>query len=1524
MAPRNDGDPLARYRDPLAKYRSKSKKNIDAIVKKYSMGFGKDGPGISLGAAGAAQGMAANPDIASQVGQLRDAQVASDAIGEKSSPPMEFLQWAGDAIDTLGSGVRASVSTKFTAVEDVLTGNASWDDLRDILAPDLWMATAAKQRLGLDTSGDGERLNQAVTDFENRTGAGEYLQRGIDKNNWQDTPLNNAVVKGAIGFAGDVGLDPLTYATFGTGALGKTAATQATRLAIATAGKEGAEAVATGAAKKALSASDDATSKLADNWVRRTAETTAESGTKSVDEIVEQTLKNATPDELADMAANQLADEAAAAYRRGGNIGLRRTLRDQLGDEAGEALFSAMPAPVRGGIRMFGQPITPRGVGGGRTFDKLGPLGKLGEKTYLGQSALRNLAVSGPLAPVARNIGRLGESVTLAKGEAAQAGTKALRATPGQLIAEQRVAGMGRSALAEQAGRRAVRQTVGELVTKWDQAAKQSGDEKALWRLAGDYYSQADDDFANIVPKTEFEVKAKELAQDITNTLDNIYANNKELFPEDFFENVGYIRGARRVEAEGETARRAQRTSVAGNRSGSAGTGARKKFGVYDDDGNFQRWLSVKEVNEGLGREKFSTDLRRVVAKVGQTLEREAGAAALGKALRETGLAFRLPEDLPLSNNKLLGVGRDAVNARTRQAERVTKAAADMEANPLTALQDPDKVAARSKAAKTANKAQQAADDAARRADELAAAAVAQAANEGPEAAADALIRADGARLIAQNLQEKASAARAAIDAINDDLGRVAKTQADKLRTDAANILADADALRAIVTQAARNPDAYGNELYRALADNVLTMKRATVAEVAARAERQMIEASKAATALDRLLRSEVADEDMRAALVGQRVKVTDRGNYGNIVKVEGNDVTVRFYNRKTGARAERIIPVDQLQPTVIEAAQRRAGRAEMLADNVSRLDQLTDPSKSVAERITAPGSGYSRLGTVEIKGEVADISKALQDYFTDDVTARALTRMYEVKTTSQARTFMTTVYDPLEALWRTYATVGRGPGYVARNVLGGMWNAFIPGANAKDFKIAFAHAKAVRRGTQKATKAFESGAVDVADIGAIVDTFILDELAATGIKVNGRGLDEWHSEAVSRGMFVDSVSMALSVGGNISPDQFVRGTRRNFMPNANMEGVGKAGQTYEKVIDVAGNNFWIRYMSEFAGGSEMYLRMGTFYSGVRQYGEFGADMGELLVKATQFDYGDLSAIERRIVRFGIPFFVWTKNNVPLQLRTLINQPGKVSGLLRLNASVQQMVAGDGENSWADPYLPEWMREYMGKVSGIAPTGSPWVFGLNAPLTDLNRFLTVPDEPLNPLSWGEQYMSKAGDDVKGSMNPFAKAAIESVSGTNSFTGAKFTDREAPGWYQMLAKLPLVPDTTIDPATGKVMANDFVPTQLRNLLPPLGQAERLAPVGPLYNERYRDRWLTSVLSQTVGPLSPVTPVGTLTDDQLISSLKRNDREVTDNFKQAAAEKGLDGNAILRAVRNGATADDIRSGIESGFYRASWSG
>ena len=68
------------------------------------------------------------------------------------------------------------------------------------------------------------------------------------------------------------------------------------------------------------------------------------------------------------------------------------------------------------------------------------------------------------------------------------------------------------------------------------------------------------------------------------------------------------------------------------------------------------------------------------------------------------------------------------------------------------------------------------------------------------------------------------------------------------------------------------------------------------------------------------------------------------------------------------------------------------------------------------------------------------------------------------------------------------------------------------------------------------------------------------------------------------------------------------------------------------------------------------------------------------------FDYADLSAFERGVIRRVIPFYTWTRKNLPLQLEMMLTNP-KIYNRM---GSLKREIERDADT---EEYLPNWINE---------------------------------------------------------------------------------------------------------------------------------------------------------------------------------------------------------------------------------------
>jgi hypothetical protein len=138
-------------------------------------------------------------------------------------------------------------------------------------------------------------------------------------------------------------------------------------------------------------------------------------------------------------------------------------------------------------------------------------------------------------------------------------------------------------------------------------------------------------------------------------------------------------------------------------------------------------------------------------------------------------------------------------------------------------------------------------------------------------------------------------------------------------------------------------------------------------------------------------------------------------------------------------------------------------------------------------------------------------------------------------------------------------------------------------------------------------------------------------------------------------------------------------------------------------------------------------------------------------VKKFLFDYEDLSETERFFFKRIIPFWTWTRKNIPLQVEMMIRNPAKYSKVEKTIRGIQ------GEESTKD--MPFYLKESSTvplPIKGRA--GKKYGFSLEQwlPAFDINRFTTSPERGFR------EFMNM--------MNPLIKLPVTLGTGIDLYTG----------------------------------------------------------------------------------------------------------------------------------------------------------
>lgn len=315
------------------------------------------------------------------------------------------------------------------------------------------------------------------------------------------------------------------------------------------------------------------------------------------------------------------------------------------------------------------------------------------------------------------------------------------------------------------------------------------------------------------------------------------------------------------------------------------------------------------------------------------------------------------------------------------------------------------------------------------------------------------------------------------------------------------------------------------------------------------------------------------------------------------------------------------------------------------------------------------------------------EVLKNVQAYIIPREVAEHLARAYTLQFNEKELKEAFQIWDKMTGWWKAFATVWR-PGFHARNAFSNFWNMFLGGW--RDPKSMFEAGMILNKPESVERIAGYTGR----EILALADSFGVRKSGFIGTDI---------AEAVER--VVQPSANPLSVTGPVA-----------------------------------------RLGSKVGSTIEDHARLTFFIDGLKQGMDPAA--AAMRVKKYLFDYKDLTRIEKGFFRRMLPFYTWTRKNIPLQLEILFTRPGVVSAL--------EKVRTNAERGQDDPlerkFVADWIRESFGIPVRRTADGKTEYFLLKGwvPTADL--------------------MSFGLDDVVASLHPAIKSPIEVAVNKNFFTG----------------------------------------------------------------------------------------------------------------------------------------------------------
>jgi len=329
---------------------------------------------------------------------------------------------------------------------------------------------------------------------------------------------------------------------------------------------------------------------------------------------------------------------------------------------------------------------------------------------------------------------------------------------------------------------------------------------------------------------------------------------------------------------------------------------------------------------------------------------------------------------------------------------------------------------------------------------------------------------------------------------------------------------------------------------------------------------------------------------------------------------------------------------------------------------------------------------------------------------------AQRLNRSYQTLTNTEEISKFLKVYDGAQNWWKMWS-LGARPAYHTKNTIGNLWNNYLAGVN-----------------TPK----------PYADAAAFQVKLAKNNMNGS---IAGYKTDELYEAMATRGIFGEgqySGDIARTVedvlkGGSYNP--FTLSTK-----NPILRGGFKVGQTIED-----------------------NARIALFIDSLNKGKNF--DEAASQVRKYLFDYGDLSPFERSTLKRLMPFYTWSRKNLPLQLEALVRHPDKVNKLNLARENIQfETDVPDIED------VPDYIRSAMPIYGAEKFLGEPAVPGTAKaitlqnliPFSDLTTFTKFLDTETAAPMTERGKLSSTISTALGGVSPLLKAPVEYMSNYDFF------------------------------------------------------------------------------------------------------------------------------------------------------------
>ena len=254
--------------------------------------------------------------------------------------------------------------------------------------------------------------------------------------------------------------------------------------------------------------------------------------------------------------------------------------------------------------------------------------------------------------------------------------------------------------------------------------------------------------------------------------------------------------------------------------------------------------------------------------------------------------------------------------------------------------------------------------------------------------------------------------------------------------------------------------------------------------------------------------------------------------------------------------------------------------------------------------------------------------------------------------------------FDTIQNWWKKYS-LGTRPAWHTRNAFGNFWNAYLIGGLTNPAK--YGQAAAIQKSMQVG-KGKVVGQTDLI-LGKVTGRSVDKDFIVPG---TGLSREELFNEAVKRGVYESGLY------GQELGEAALR--QSNIPGHTQWSGINKAFAAGKAVENNA-------RLALFIDGIEKGIKQAAKKGG-KVDSEAILDAASLNVRRSLFDYSDLSHFEKTVLKRSIPFYTWTRKNLPAQLRAIAEHPDRAN---KMNILITAMQKDVGKIDSTD--VDQWIKE---------------------------------------------------------------------------------------------------------------------------------------------------------------------------------------------------------------------------------------